>query len=255
MTAAHQPTITAVIGATGGAGTTRTIVEVATTLARTGADVAVFDAAVGSQGLSDYVKGRLDPDLTTLLTDAVDTPLSDGLYALPWSDTVPGRLAVCPIMAPFERLARAQSVAAAKQFETRTKTAATQFDTVLVDVPPISANLAVAAAHVADHRIVMMPATNRGVTALQRMHDRLADLQFETSITVSTFGNSDEAEIGIPTLTGSDTMIQSAPYDANNDTYATSIAHFAAVTAGESIEQIVDDTTDLPTRLKQRFLG
>ncbi len=51
MTAAHQPTITAVIGATGGAGTTRTIVEVATTLARTGADVAVFDAAVGSQGL------------------------------------------------------------------------------------------------------------------------------------------------------------------------------------------------------------
>jgi hypothetical protein len=34
-----------------------------------------------------------------------------------------------------------------------------------------------------------------------------------------------------------------------------SIAHLAAVTAGQSIEQIRDDTADLPTRLKQRFFG
>ncbi len=255
MTVSDQPIITAAIGATGGAGTTRTTVEVATALARTGADVAVFDAAVGSQGLSDYIEGRLDPDLTTLLTDAVDAPLAAGLYSLPWSDTVSGRLTVCPIAAPFERLARAQSVVAAEQFETRIQTAATQFDAVLIDVPPISANLAVAAAHVADRRIVMMPATNRGVTALQRMHDRLADLQFETSITVSTFGRSDEAEIDIPMLTGTDALIDSAPYGPNGDAYAMSIAHLAAVTAGQSIEQIRDDTADLPTRLKQRFFG
>ncbi|ERG95831.1 hypothetical protein [Haloquadratum walsbyi] len=52
MTASNQPTITTTIdttGATGGAGTTRTTVEVATALARTGADI-TFDAAVGPQG-------------------------------------------------------------------------------------------------------------------------------------------------------------------------------------------------------------
>ncbi|WP_303704061.1 hypothetical protein [Haloquadratum walsbyi] len=53
--------------------------------------------------------------------------MSAVLYSFPWNDTVSGDLSVCPIAAPFERLARAQSVATAEQFEARITTAATPF--------------------------------------------------------------------------------------------------------------------------------
>ncbi|SEO55941.1 hypothetical protein SAMN04487948_103228 [Halogranum amylolyticum] len=45
-------TTTALVGATGGAGVTRTAVELAATLARDGRDVAVLDAAYATEGLS-----------------------------------------------------------------------------------------------------------------------------------------------------------------------------------------------------------
>ena len=69
-------TTLALVGATGGAGTTRTAVELAAMGARDGDDVAVVDAAFTTQGLSEYVAGRIDPDLTALLTDDPDAALS-----------------------------------------------------------------------------------------------------------------------------------------------------------------------------------
>ncbi|KKF39305.1 hypothetical protein FK85_29590 [Halorubrum saccharovorum] len=64
-----QATMLALVGATGGAGTTRTAVELAALGARDVRDVAVVDAAFTTQGLSEYVSGRIGTDLTTLVTD------------------------------------------------------------------------------------------------------------------------------------------------------------------------------------------
>jgi MinD-like ATPase involved in chromosome partitioning or flagellar assembly len=93
----------ALVGATGGAGTTRLCVEVAALLAHAGRDVAVFDAAFATQGLARHAPGRIDPDATALLTDA-DVGLADALVDHPAD--LAGRLALCPASAPFERLAR-----------------------------------------------------------------------------------------------------------------------------------------------------
>ena len=114
-------TTAAFVGAAGGVGTTRTTLETAVALAVDGADVAVFDAAYATQGLGDHLSGRLDPDLTALLTDRAEAPLSSGLvdFAVdPDRDLdVVGRVACCPADAPFERLARAKTVAAARRLE------------------------------------------------------------------------------------------------------------------------------------------
>lgn len=107
-------TTAALIGATGGAGTTRTTVELATLLARDGRSVAVLDAALATQGLSDYLSGRLDPDLTAVLAE--EEPLAAALVDLDL-DGVSGRVACCPARAPFERLARAKTPEAARRFE------------------------------------------------------------------------------------------------------------------------------------------
>ncbi|MFC6960705.1 hypothetical protein ACFQJ8_01130 [Halocatena marina] len=45
----------AVLGAVGGAGTTRTCLEFGSILARDGRSVAILDAAYATQGLSDHI--------------------------------------------------------------------------------------------------------------------------------------------------------------------------------------------------------
>ena len=81
-----KATTLALVGATGGAGTTRTAVELAAIGARDGSEVAVVDAAFTTQGLSEYVSGRIDPDLTTLLTDEPETSLSTAAYPIAGSE-------------------------------------------------------------------------------------------------------------------------------------------------------------------------
>lgn len=78
---------------------------------------------------SRLIEGRLDPDShnSSHRCSQQYTILSAVLYSFPWNDTVSGDLSICPIAAPFERLARAQSVATAEQFEARITTAATPF--------------------------------------------------------------------------------------------------------------------------------
>ena len=183
---------TAVVGATGGAGTTRTTVEAATMLARDGRAVAVLDAAFATQGLADHVEGDLRPDLTALLTDEVDAPLDAGLIESDWTDT--GRVALCPARAPFERLARAKTPAAARRFEDRIAEAAARFDHVLVDTPPVASNQAIAAVTACERVAVVAPATTRGDDAAQRTIDRLADLGYEIDARLTHDGHPlDEA--------------------------------------------------------------
>ncbi|WP_049980660.1 AAA family ATPase [Halolamina rubra] len=179
-------TTAALVGATGGAGTTRTCLELASVLAAAGDDVAVLDAAYDTQGLARRLAGRLDPDATALVTDMTDQPLAAGLVefapdadrAALDTETLPesGRIACLPARAPFERSARAKTAEAAQELESRIEAAATEFDRVLVDTPPLGSNPAVAAVTAADRVAVVTPASERGVDAAQTTRGRLQDV-------------------------------------------------------------------------------
>ena len=211
----------ALIGATGGAGTTRCAVEIAATLARDGESVVVLDAAFATQGLSDYVDGRLDPDLTGLLTDEAGAPLAAGLADLDLEAT--GRVAVCPARAPFERLARAKSGEAARRFEERIEEAAATFDRVLVDTPPVAANQAIAAANACDRTALVAPAGDRGADAIGRASDRLADLGVGVDLVASNRGEIDAADVALPETDAA--AVGDAPVCAEPDgAYATAVA-------------------------------
>jgi MinD-like ATPase involved in chromosome partitioning or flagellar assembly len=178
----------ALVGSVGGAGTTRTTVELAATLARDGGAVAVLDAAYATQGLVDYLPDRIDPDLTALVTDRADDPLDAGLVDLPLPDRVPGRVACLPVRAPFERVARAKTETAARSLADRIAAAGERFDAVLVDTPPVAANQSVAAVTAAERVVAVTPATPRGRDALARTGDRLADLGAAPDATIAVSG-------------------------------------------------------------------
>lgn len=167
----HVPTLS-LVGVVGGAGTTRLTVEFGATLARSGRDVVLLDAAYGTQGLARHVPGTVDPDVTALVTG--DATLADGLYEYPAD--LPGRLAVCPARAPFERLARAKAPEAAERFEGLVTEAAREFDHVLVDTPPLAANQAVAAVSATDRVAAVVPTSERGLDRLPTARDRLHDV-------------------------------------------------------------------------------
>lgn len=196
----------ALVGVAGGVGTTRTAVECGATLARDGRDVAVLDAAYATQGLSEYLPGRVDPDLTDLCLDP-ERLLADGLYDLevdaagrPAAVESPGRVVLAPALAPFERLARAKSVEAAEAFETRVAEAAAEFDHVLVDVPPVAANQHLAAANAADRVGLLAPASDRGADARRRMADRLRDVGVDADRTIAVGSDMPAADATVPAI-------------------------------------------------------
>ncbi|MFB6137801.1 MAG: AAA family ATPase [Halobacteriaceae archaeon] len=165
----------AVVGAAGGVGATRLTVETGAALARAGHDVALLDAAWGTQGLARHVTGRVAPDLTDLLV--ADRPLADGLRDHDGAAGAPGRLAICAAHAPFERVASAKARDVARGLGERLDAAVDgAFDYALVDTPPVAANQAVAAVAAADRVLAVTAPTERGVDALQGTRARLADL-------------------------------------------------------------------------------
>jgi septum site-determining protein MinD len=243
----RRSNVVAFVGATGGAGTTRTVVEVASALAADDRSVAVLDAAFATQGLADYVPGRIDPDITNLLVDAEGDPstgasnaddLSAALYAFDAGD-VSGEVAVCPAYAPFTRLARAKSTAAAERFESVVGTAAKRFDHVLVDVPPIAANQAVAAVNAADTVAVVAPASARGAEGVQRCHERLADVGTGASLVVSTRGDLETADIAVPATDAEG--IESAPACPDGDAFGDAIERVAAAVTGQELRETEED--------------
>jgi cellulose biosynthesis protein BcsQ len=189
----------ALAAATGGAGATRLSIECGAVLARDGQSAAVLDAAYGTQGLADHVPGRVDPDLTALTLG--DDPIEAGLVDL--DVDAPGRLAACPSRAPFERIARAQSAEAARGFEARVDEVAARFDHVLLDVPPVASNPAVAALNAADRVAAVVPASERGAAALPRLRDRFADIGIEAVATLLDRAGDDDhgidATVAVPT--------------------------------------------------------
>ncbi|WP_152039659.1 ParA family protein [Salinigranum salinum] len=216
-------TTAALVGATGGAGTTRTTLEIAVVLAADGADVAVLDAAYATQGLGGYLSGRLDPDLTSLVTDRPETPLSAGLVEFETGGA--GSVACCPADAPFERLARAKTVESARRFEARIEEAATAFDHVLVDVPPLASNPAVAAATGCERVGLVAPDGDRGRDATARLRERLADVGTGADVHVVTRGDADEPGVDV-VLPGTEA---SAPACLTDERYGRSVASLAAL--------------------------
>lgn len=161
----------ALLGAAGGVGTTRLSIEAGAALAVDGADAIVIDAALATQGLAAYLPGRIDPDLTTALVDDLDLDAACQEYPL----DLPGRLRVCPAYAPFTRLAEAQTPDHAERFGAFIEAGIDDADAVIIDVPPLASNIAVAGVAAADRIGVVTEPTDRGRDALSRCRGRVAD--------------------------------------------------------------------------------
>ncbi|ELZ41553.1 cell division inhibitor [Halorubrum californiense DSM 19288] len=248
-----QATTLALVGATGGAGTTRTAVELAAMGARDGNDVAVVDAAFTTQGLSEYVAGRIDPDLTALLTDDPDAALSAAAYPVVGTGAgaersgfggegsgrserdapaLPGRVDAIPAKAPFERVARAKTAEAARKLERRIDEAATTYDAVVVDAAPVGSNEAVAAATTVDRAVAVRPATAHGLDAAQRLRGRIADVGGSLDATLAVeraeAGADDGGETegaGVVRMPATDPEVAAAPTAAAEaDAYARAVA-------------------------------
>lgn len=232
-------TTLSLVGAVGGAGTTRSTVECAAALAREDRDVAILDAAYATQGLSDYLPGRIDPDITACCTE--DRSLEEGLVTLPLD--APGRVACLPAYAPFERVARAKTPEAAQRLESLVDEAETRFDTVLVDTPPVAANQAVAAVTTADRVALVAPDSRRGADALPRAADRLRDLGVVPDYEVANAGTGagdgtvERADGTVPA--SGTTAPDAAPAYPNGGAFAAAVADLVSTT------QSVD--TDPPT--------
>ncbi|WP_137286541.1 AAA family ATPase [Halorussus salinisoli] len=228
----------ALVGATGGAGTTRLAVELGATLARDGREVAILDAAFDTEGLARHVSGRIDPDLTKLLTGEEshpdDRPLSDGLREHPATADLAGRLELCPARAPFERMARTKTADAAQRFETLLAEADAEYDHVLVDTPPVAANQAVAAVTTAEQVAVVAPASERGVDAVQRTRGRVADVGASVDAVVANRAEPEHplrsADAAVPESEVTSVEGVPASVGANDDPeagFAPAVAHAA----------------------------
>ncbi|KAB1192665.1 ParA family protein [Haloferax sp. MBLA0076] len=231
-----NPTTVALVGATGGAGTTRLAVELAAALATDDNDVAVLDAAFATQGLSGYVSGTLTPDITALVTDEADERLAAGLVDIETSAS--GRVAVCPAAAPFERLARAMTPDAAKAFEGRLAEAASEFDFVLVDAPLLASNQAIAAATRCDRVGLVAPATDRGADAIGRLTARAADVGADIDAVVSTFGAHPDADVAVPE--SESCAVTDAPTCLDDAELAAGISSVAAVLLDVDLSSVAE---------------
>lgn len=222
----------ALVGTCGGAGTTRLAVELAATLARAGTSVAILDVDLATQGLADYVPGRIDPDLTTVLTG--DATLESSLVTLPW-DT-PGAVAVAPAYAPFERLARAQTAGAAQSFGEILDSATQAYDHVLVDTPPVATNLAISAVTEVDTVTLVAPASERGENAIQRVRGRLADVGTSEDCVLGNGGDTlSDAEVEIPRTDIQNATGTPAVFDPD-DEFAPAVAAAAETLTGDALD-------------------
>lgn len=230
-------TVYAVVGGVGGAGATRLSVEFAGALAQRGMDVAVIDAAFTTQGLAALVPERIEPDLTRVLTE--DRPLQEATTTL--SLDLPGTVTVAPALASFERLARAKTSECARRLADRLSTAARQYDAVFVDVPPVGANQAVAAVTAADTVALVVPDSERGVDAVTRSLDRLADIDAGVDTVVAN-----QADPESLTVEAADVVVPMSEASGLSEAPGTGEQTDFSVAIGSAVETITGVTPDLP---------
>ncbi|WP_436933497.1 ParA family protein [Halovenus marina] len=228
----------AFVGAAGGVGTTRLTVECGALLARAGQDVAIFEMAFATQGLSSYVDEPIDADVTALATGEAE--LEASLYE-PYE--TPGRLSLCPARGPFERVARAQTAGAASRLEQQFAAASLSHDVVLLDTPPVCSNQALAAVNVADRIATVVPGDTRGRDALARLRERFADVGVSADVVVANRGDEEftDADVTVPD------SAETAPRDepvclAADGAFPAAVADIVDATLGVSVD--IDATDD-----------
>lgn len=178
-------------------GTTRLCLEVGAALAADGRDTILIDAALDTQGLAAHVAGRIEPDLTSVITG--DADLSEALRSYPLETA--GSLHLCPVHAPYTRIAAGKAPPAAERLGEVVTDATSLAEHVVVDVPPLASNTAVAGAAAAKRRAVVTTATIRGRDALSRTHGSLADLGLSGDLVVAnraTEGALADADRNVP---------------------------------------------------------
>ena len=228
-------TVCALVGTVGGAGTTRLSLEFAATLARADREVAVVDAAFGTQGLATAIPGDVGTDVTDAVTDGL--PLAEA--TTPLGLDLPGEVHVAPARAPFEQLARAKTSACARRLAERLSTAADRYDRVFVDVPPVAANPAVAAVTAADRVVLVAPDSAHGRASLPRTRDLLADVDARGDAGVAHFADPDdrdlhEADVAVPD--GETTALREAPVSVAPEGFPTAVAVAVETTLGVDLE-------------------
>lgn len=228
--------IATLVGATGGAGATRLAVESAALLAATGRSVAVFDAALQTQGLASYVDGRIENDVTALLTGEAD--LDDTLSEMALD--LPGTVSVCPARAPFERLAQAKTAGAANRFEQQLAAAAISHDAVLVDTPPIGGNQAIAAVEAADRVALVAPDSHRGNDGLALARERLTDLGHSASVVLANRASDGPLEGDVSIPESSVTAPQNCPAVPAEDGFTPAIAETVEALLGFDVDVDAD---------------
>ncbi|MFB6070341.1 MAG: ParA family protein [Halanaeroarchaeum sp.] len=244
----------ALVGVAGGAGTTRTAVELAGVLARTGRSVLVFDLDFATQGLARRASGRIDPDATAVLTDP-DLSVTDA--TIDWAVPGDGRLSVLPAFAPFVDVAAAKAPAAAERVGDRLREASATYDHVVVDVPPIAANQAIAGVDAADRVAAVLPASERGVEALQRTRGRLQDVGTDLDLAIAARVSADasppDADLSIPPLPA--TPAPDEPFALRSGgPGVTAVADAAAALFEVTIDAVATGERSLVDRLRERLL-
>lgn len=236
--------IAALVGATGGAGTTRLTVESAALMAAAGRSVAVFDAAVQTQGLAAYTDQPIDADMTALLTEEAE--LDATLYEMALD--LPGVVNLCPAWCPFERLARAKTAGAANRFEQHLAAAAISHDAVLVDTPPIGGNQAIAAVNAADRVGIVAPDTTRGRDGVALTRERLADIGVEADAVIANHSTDGllKTALRVPELA------QSAPSSAPS---CLPVDEQVTPAILETVETLLDADLDIEIPESGRFTG
>lgn len=239
--------VCALAGAVGGAGTTRLALEFGATLARDGRSVCLVDAAFATQGLSTAVPGRIGTDVTAALVE--DRPLADATTEL--SLDLPGRVAVAPARAPFERFSRAMTAECGHRFGERLSSASERYDHVLVDVPPVAGNQSVAAVTAADRVCVVAPDDQRGVDALPRTIDRLADVDAGVdAVATNRAGDPphmDAADAAVPE--SGMTTLADAPVCVTTGEFSAAVADAAETAVGVDLDVAEPEPSSLTDSL------
>lgn len=244
----------AFVGVVGGAGTTRTVLEVGGALARAGQGALVFDLDFATQGCSQFVEGRIRTDAATVLADpSVD--LTDAVHDVPVDG--PGRLGLLPAFSPLATLADAKSPEAGEQVDERLDEATDAFDHVLLDVPPVVSNQAIGAVVAADRVVAVVPPTRRGVDSLPRERGRLADVGREVAFVLAVGDGAEglppDADATIPPLPGDADEYRPATLDTGGG-FTVAVGETAEAIFDVSILEELDTGENVVDSIRRQFL-
>jgi Flp pilus assembly CpaE family ATPase len=182
-------TVVACVGATGGVGTTRTAVELARLAMAHDRSPLLVDTAVATQGLARLLPTTPGVDLCGALsdTDAVDL---DAIAV-----ELPSELRIVAVDAPLCSVTTALTAEAAATLTDAIAHAAETHPLVIVDVPPVATNLAIAGLISAD--VILLIHRLGDHEGVRRGRELIADLDGADPHPV-TVGTPAVAELSLP---------------------------------------------------------